>query len=207
MIKVEGSLRACTCVSTWINWIAFSKKPCFYHRARRRALTDGVLDFRNIYYFFLLVYGSVMFCVPLLWLYVCVHLGGNRNMIRLRNERALRRPKALHNSNFLSSSRYTSLRLSWNALFCFPPSNFLFFYIPFPLPLWASLHSLVIIHLKLMSVHFCKRRTRFSERKSYFSVSMHTAIGMKALWWMLRSSTALYFPIHASKWSVRVLRL
>lgn len=35
MIKVEGSLRACTCVSTWINWIAFFKKPCFYHQACR----------------------------------------------------------------------------------------------------------------------------------------------------------------------------
>lgn len=101
-------------------------------------------------------------------------------------------PKVLHNTNFLPSSRYTSPVLFMKYFVLFPPSIFLFFFIPFPLALWAALHSLVIIHLKLMSVHFCKCRMRFSERKVIFSISTHTAIGMKALWWM---PSLLHCPI------------
>lgn len=88
----------------------------------------------------------------------------------------------------------------------FPPSAF-WFLSSSSFPLRAPPHSLVIIHLKLMSIHFCKYRAHFVGRKTNFSISMHSAIGVKGLEWMLHSFTALYFAIHSVERSVGVLQV
>lgn len=70
---------------------------------------------------------------------------------------------------------------------------------PLLLLLRALPHSPVVIHLKLMSVLFASAECTLGGRKSCLSASMLTATGVKALGWMLHSSTALYFPIHSAE--------
>lgn len=177
MIKVEGSL--CVCVSTRINWNAFSKKALLLSPNTPPSAHWRCIRFQK----------HLLFPPACLWLChvlctfpltLCMCSPGWQQKYdnvekRMSPSETIRAPGMESDQKCsitpISFPRWDipPLHFPWKTLFCFPPSNFfLFFFIPFPLPLRASLHSLAIIHLKLMSVHFCKCRARFSERKSHF---------------------------------------
>lgn len=138
MIKVEGVICACVpyvCASTWIQWKHIRKSfACFLSVKMLLSPHRRCISFHI--YFLPLVYGSVMFCVLLLRLYMCVHLGGTRNMIRLRKRMS---PSETTRAPGMQSVQKCSITpiscphldipplcFSWNTLFCFPPSVFYF---------------------------------------------------------------------------------
>lgn len=67
-------------------------------------------------------------------------------------------------------------------------------FLPFEQP-----YSLVVSHLKLMSILFASVEPTFCGGEHFYEYVY--AMGVKALEWMLHSSAALYFPFHSEVWS------